>query len=118
MKSLRWLIGLFCLWVSLCQASALTPTGVAATQTKTQDAPNSPVTLNDKTGFVIPFAYDPPIRPLLTIQVRVNKSKPMTFLLDTGWESALFLLPWAAKELQLKTVGEGVPTTPGGPKAF
>jgi predicted aspartyl protease len=58
------------------------------------------------TFYQIPFAYDLPQRRFLTIQATINGSKPMMFLLDTGFSTGCVLLPWAAKELGLKYTGK------------
>src|SRR5579871_1370024 len=62
---------------------------LAVSKRSQADAPQS---------WVIPFAYDPPGRPLLTVQVRIDQSAPLLFLVDTGADSIL-IFPWAARQL-------------------
>jgi predicted aspartyl protease len=48
---------------------------------------------------VIPFQFDPLKSPYILLTARVNGSKPMLFMLDTGLNAPILLMEWAAKEL-------------------
>jgi hypothetical protein len=68
---------------------------------------------SDDTTFVIPFAYDPPSRPLITIRGRLGSSEPMVFIVDSGSQAGVVLQPWAAKQAGIQTAGEPIFAKPG-----
>ena len=74
---------------------------VSAAPTTDAAPSEKPVILQERMGYIVPFTYDPPVHPFIVIQISINKSKPLPFILDTGTQSTLLLFPWAAEALHL-----------------
>lgn len=62
-------------------------------------------------GRVVPFAYDPPAVPFPVVQVSIDGSPPLPFLVDTGTTAGLVLDSTAAAKLGLT---EKAPAGAGG----
>jgi hypothetical protein len=69
--------------------------------------------LDESKGFVIPFTYDTSDQPLITVRARIGKSKPYTFLVDTGVTVQVAIFGWAQRQLRLPLTGKSIKTVPG-----
>ena len=101
-------------WFSLMGPALLTAQTLPSAQAQGAEAakPAAPLAqLDESRGCVVPFTYDPPVHPFVVVQVRINKSKPMPFIVDTGVQTGVVLMPWAAQELNLQT-DKNTPQTP------
>jgi len=76
---------------------------VLATAQKKQ-APSKPTTTT-QTRFVANLIYDPVLYPVPIVQIRINGSAPLPFLIDTGSSLPLVIDSWAAKQLKLTLSG-------------
>jgi hypothetical protein len=95
----------------LCGTAAAQDRSPQTNTVKNSDSPSVP--LEDKEGAILPFRYEPPVRPFITVQARLNNSEPLTFVVDTGSEVVLLLAPWVEKQLGLKSSGKPFPLHPG-----
>jgi hypothetical protein len=60
---------------------------------------NAPLNLAD--GPVIPFEYDPLLTPVPIVQMSLNGSPPLKFILDTAWGPPLAIEKWVAEKYNL-----------------
>jgi hypothetical protein len=67
----------------------------------------------DRNYAVLPFVYEPPVRPFIVVQARINNSLPLNFEVDTGSSFALILAPWVQQTLNLSLTDKTVTIQPG-----
>jgi hypothetical protein len=67
--------------------------------------------------FVTDFFFDPLVCPAIVVQLRVNGSQPLPFVIDTGCTLSLVLDIPTAQLLQLKPTSERVRIDPGNKTA-
>ncbi len=93
---------LFALMVAICLVISF-----GAPQSQSRITP-----LNDEKAYGVSFEYDPLLCPVPVVQVRINNSKPLKFILDTGGYWPLILHRRSAINITLPVSEKPIVTSP------